>query len=331
MELAMTPKGPTFEREQTDKAWADRVKSIDSESYRLGQVSKSNDIVSTDHARNFNEVQAWLSLNQGEWIYRGQTDSNWGLMTSIDRAKTVRWRDQTGRMKSFQESPQAAEDQLLLRFQQRAHHYVDVPAREELLDWLALMQHYGTPTRLLDWTKSPYVGLYFAVESTLDSQNEEHGHALWAMATDWLESAFQGTLRNQQPSLTTRLDFQARYENISGWLATPAIERRVVVLAHPLRMNERLAAQQGMFLANVSQCEAFNITLLRTLELTGMPSSPMIRKLIIAPNARTAVLRELYRMNITGASLFPGLDGFSRSLRINLELELSESLMGDRI
>jgi len=43
-------------------------------------------------------------------------------------------------------------------FRRRAHQYVtDVPSDDDDLEWLALMQHHGAPTRLLDWTRSPHV------------------------------------------------------------------------------------------------------------------------------------------------------------------------------
>src|SRR5207248_10335432 len=55
-------------------------------------------------------------------------------------------------------NPAQYEKELLLEFQQGAHQSSGfVPLFNEVLDWLALMQHYGAPTRLLDWTRSPYV------------------------------------------------------------------------------------------------------------------------------------------------------------------------------
>src|SRR5205823_7935870 len=58
------------------------------------------------------------------------------------------------------------EQHLLRQFQRRLHQYVSViPEVDDTLEWLALMQHHGAPTRLLDWTKSPFVAVYFAVET----------------------------------------------------------------------------------------------------------------------------------------------------------------------
>src|SRR5262245_49355448 len=58
----------------------------------------------------------------------------------------------------------AREEMLLKRFKQNAFPFTHRPPQEEW-DWLFLMQHFGVPTRLLDWTESPLVGLYFAVEN----------------------------------------------------------------------------------------------------------------------------------------------------------------------
>ena len=70
---------------------------------------------------------------------------------------------------------------MLRQFQRRAHHYCkDLPDFDQKLDWLALMQHYGASTRLLDFSHSFYVAAYFAVENaTKDS-------AVWAVNLDAL-------------------------------------------------------------------------------------------------------------------------------------------------
>ncbi len=75
--------------------------------------------------------------------------------------------------------------ELLFRFQQQAHQYTaQLPPDDDLpSSWYAIMQHYGVPTRFLDWTKSAYVGLYFAVEE----EPSEDGCAVWAIDMEWLE------------------------------------------------------------------------------------------------------------------------------------------------
>jgi FRG domain-containing protein len=47
-----------------------------------------------------------------------------------------------------------------------------LPRRSDGLSWLFLMQHYGAPTRLLDWTENPLVALYFSVNEQLDQDGE---------------------------------------------------------------------------------------------------------------------------------------------------------------
>ena len=90
-------------------------------------------------------------------LFRGQSDEEWQLDDSLFRLvepAVTSW-DQLISL-----------EQIALReFRGQAHllsESSDVPNAHSLLDWWALMQHFGSPTRLLDWTGSPYVAAYFA-------------------------------------------------------------------------------------------------------------------------------------------------------------------------
>lgn len=86
--------------------------------------------------------------------YRGHTSSDWDLLPSIARPP-----------RSI-----SAELTVLKRFKQNAYPFLSSPPSTEW-EWLFLMQHYGAPTRLLDWTDSPLIGLYFAVETPDDTRD----------------------------------------------------------------------------------------------------------------------------------------------------------------
>jgi FRG domain len=73
---------------------------------------------------------------------------------------------------------------IVREFMRRAHHYVtDVPALRNLIEWLALMQHHGAPTRLLDWTYSLHVAAHFALFKA--SRLPDAGLAIWMINTEW--------------------------------------------------------------------------------------------------------------------------------------------------
>ena len=92
-------------------------------------------------------------------------------------------------------NPSENEEAVLLEFQRGAHRYHAVtPALDQIVEWLALMQHHGAPTRLLDWTRSPYVALYFAMQG--QSEGEA---AVWAVDLKWFEQRSNELLRQHYP------------------------------------------------------------------------------------------------------------------------------------
>lgn len=135
--------------------------------------------VLSSKAKSWDDFLRWVSGLEGRWYFRGQREAEWGLHTSLDRA--VERQTQTPHSFSLWHLNRKDEMQpLLYRFQQDAYNYLaHVPALDDIASWYALMQHHSAPTPLLDWTESPYVGMYFAVEEkpSLKRKREHDPHS----------------------------------------------------------------------------------------------------------------------------------------------------------
>lgn len=90
---------------------------------------------------------------EGSWLFRGHGSSEWRLMPSIDRLNL-------GGV-----SCRVVERAMLHEFKQRARPFLEQEPEDDW-EWLALAQHHGLHTRLLDWTTNPLVALFFAIDST---------------------------------------------------------------------------------------------------------------------------------------------------------------------
>ena len=250
------------------------------------------------------------STPQGDWIFRGLKtgpDQNQDLeiLSHFDEA----WR-RTRPIKAKELRP-LYEAWMLRDFRRQAHHHLpNLPDRTDLLEWLALGRHYGMPVRLVDFTYSFYVAAYFAMCRRI---NEDSG---WVLAFNhkWHKDQLEASI---VPGLTKQCgisDHEAAFQDsrLFRKFAVSNSERYVAAVA-PFRRNPRLAAQQGLFLCPANIQEEFEHNLNGAL-----PSDPKERKgalvLIELPcKLRTETMKEMLRMNISAASLFPDLSGWAES------------------
>ncbi|MFN7895012.1 MAG: FRG domain-containing protein [Cyanobacteriota bacterium] len=260
-----------------------------------------------DDLKTWPEIKDYLQLFVSDWCFRGQRDAAWGLKTSLERATT--------RVYNVM-----AEHTVYRNFTRNAHNYLQahqIPV--DLLEWFALMQHHGAPTRLLDWTASPYVACFFAAEDALD---ENGSCAVWAVDTSWCKVEGCHVIRRHLANDPRYKDFKVRsyvWEDSEFRKIFDEEKIPLVMPAEPYRRNERLTIQSGLFLCPGDPNKGFEGNF-GGYDQTALPKH--LIKVVIPNKLRVEILTDLYYMNINRATLFPGIDGFSQSLKqaiLNLE------------
>jgi len=234
-------------------------------------------------------LEVITNTRYSHWAFRGERDERWPLYSSLSRY-----------LQNFGVAREAWPEQerrIIRIFQRKAHQFLTKPPdQDDVFQWIALMQHHGAPTRLIDFTWSPYVAAFFALERTLADG------VVWALNPARIDSS-----RNPKPARhdpRPKGNFQRYY--LPG-------TRRFIWMGEPQTMNSRLIAQSGTFaVPGVLDVPVEDI-------LSDQDQSNILAKIVLANAVREVGMRELYRMNITHATLFPGLDGLARSLGYELE------------
>ena len=223
------------------------------------------------------------------WAFRGERDERWPLYSSLSRY-----------LQNFGVAEKAWPEQearILRIFKRKGHQFLDKPPDlDDDFQWLALMQHHGAPTRLIDFTWSPYVAAFFALERTLADG------VVWAMNPARIDSS-----RAPRP---VRMDPRAK-GNFGRFFLKG--HHRFIWMGEPHTMNRRLIAQSGTF--------AVPGVLDLPIEemLSDADQENILAKIVLKNSVREVGMRELYRMNITFATLFPDLDGLAKSMGYELE------------
>ena len=248
-------------------------------------------------------VESWAELHErlfeGAWndaigrfrsdfAFRGLGDAEHGLATSLTR---------------LGDGYEELEAHLLRNFRKYARRDA-VPVDSEW-DWLALAKHHGLPTRVLDWSYSPYVALHFATEDHLAFDRDG---VVWTIdyvrAHRHLPSALRDLLEREGSNVFTGEmlgEAAPRLEELAALADEPFL-----LFFEPPSIDERIVNQFALFsLLSTSQA---------ALEewLEGRPD--LARRIVIPAELKWEVRDKLDQANVTERVLFPGLDGLSRWL-----------------
>lgn len=251
-------------------------------------------------------IDSWSSLNdaiddvfasQSSTWFRGQSRWAWRLAPSINRyVQALTPADATG-----------MEFSAIMRFMSEAHAQLPPTALprdpfgweafDNYVEWLALMQHHGAPTRLLDWSLSPYVALYFAV-----CDDADHDAALWYFdhRRSWDAFCARFGVRAQDV-----FDYRVLPSTL---LTAPPAPQPFLFAATKKMRSAREVAQQGVF----TFCDHL---LADHQDVLAEIAGGSCGRLRIPATLKPEIRARLRVMNITPAALFPGVDGVCQSIR----------------
>lgn len=246
------------------------------------------------------KVRSWkefLSIKEeftDRWVFRGQPD-DWDLKSSLERCYEDFCID-------LRRAP-AIEKNLIRDFRRGYSANDREIVINDTLYCIALMQHHGAPTRLLDWTYSAYIALFFALAAECRSP------VLWCLNGNWCLR--QAKIIAGRAAILKRNADETRNEKTYASLYDADPPNQMVFLENPFLLNKRLIFQRGVFLCPGDISVPFEDNL---KAMSGWNKRTSIRKLVLdlTDRNRRKILSELNDMNIHHGSLFQDFDAYAQ-------------------
>ena len=237
-----------------------------------------------------NSWQQHLQRYRSNFVFRGLSDEVYDLKTSLTRLGGSFWELEGALLRNFSKYSELGDAD---------RHYSD-------WKWLTLGQQHGLPTRLLDWTYSPFVALHFA---TANIQNSHRDGVVWCV--DFMK------VHNEIPDILKAQQLRAKSNAFTvGMLDTAAkeihnfdalAEEPFAVFFEPPSMSERIVNQFALF----SVMSDPRISIDSWLD----SRTDVCRRIIIPKEIKGEIRDKLDQANITERVLFPGLDGMATWLK----------------
>ena len=244
------------------------------------------------------------------FLYRGQSNSEWTLMPSFTRVSNNR---ALSREKAIQ-----LEQETMNLFKISARNVLDLRQTYDITNgidfdfygWQIIMQHYSAPSRCLDWSTSALVALYFSCMG-----NYENDGRVWIVdfkgvdnfCLQQIEQTRQlviqsiGATEPDRAQMFQEATVDQLFLNFMFMQDSPPI----INFLSASKTNERIEAQQGRF----SICTDPMADHYQIFNQLGA-----ITSIVVPKQFKKSLLEELFIMNINAKTLFPGIDGIGRSM-----------------
>lgn len=218
-----------------------------------------------------NIIDKSLYSGRSRWIYRGHSKSSYKLLPSIGRL--------LGNKFSTAQELHSYEKDIFSEFLIR--NYSRFRESNSLVN-LAIAQHHGLLTRMLDWTYSPLIGLFFAIED--ESLYHEEG-ALYAYQQ---ENGY-----NQFPQ-----------EFVNSPLNEESYKNADYYFVYAPDLTPRISNQQGVFQIFKEPAQEFK----------GVFN---LHKIVVKSESKSKIKKQLFRLGISYDTIYPELDGLTKTIMYN--------------
>ncbi len=257
------------------------------------------------------------------FLFRGMEDCKYELLPNIFRRTEDRINDSSiinSKYLGF-----ANELGILQNFIQEASAYVSQFDTYNYVRWAELAQHFGVPTRFLDWTENPLVALYFACES-----NKDCDAVVWVLHK---RNYLTYVNEHDENRFKDNNKYATNEEAIKDLLITPVTDGikysklwKLPIIYTPYYFDHRMSAQASWFMVWGIQKSPLEGLVNSSCYMKYEPPTNGFRtfgisqeerflyRFLIHQSEKQRIMRRLDHMGIHAKSLFPGLDGIGKHI-----------------